>query len=63
MTKLKKINDILTLVMSAAKAVVTLSEIWKKVGPDVKKALAPVVEGCRKIAPTSITSPDEIETK
>lgn len=63
MTNLKKINDILTLVVSAATAVVTLSEIWKKVGPDVKKALAPVVEGCKKIAPASITSPAEIETK
>lgn len=63
MTNLKKINDILTLVVSAATAVVKLSEIWKEVGPDVKKALEPVIEGCKKIASASTTVPAEIETK
>lgn len=63
MTNLKKINDILTLVVSAATAVVKLSEIWKEVGPDVKKAIAPVIEGCKKIAPASTTVPVEIVNK
>lgn len=50
MTNLKKINEVLGLVVSVATAVVTLSEIWKKIGPDVKKALEPVFDGCKKIA-------------
>lgn len=53
MTNLKKINEILGLVVSAATAVVGLSEIWKRIGPDVKKALQPVFDGCKKIASTS----------
>ncbi len=64
MTNLKKINEVLGLVVSAASAVVTLSEIWKKVGPDVKKALKPVFDGCKKIASTpncSETKPVVIE--
>lgn len=63
MTNLKKINDILTLVVSGASALVTLSEIWKKVAPEVKKAIAPVIEGCKKIAPASTTVPVEIVNK
>lgn len=63
MTNLKKINDILTLVVSGASALVTLSEIWKKVAPDVKKALGPVIEGCKKIAPAPSTVPAEIIKK
>ncbi len=63
MTNLKKINDILTLVVSGASALVTLSEIWKKVAPEVKKTLEPVVEGCKKIAPESSTTLVEIVKK
>ena len=64
MTNLKKVNEILTLVVTAATAVVTLAEIWDKIGPDVKKALGPVVDGCRKIASgSSKTNPIAIENK
>ena len=64
MTNLKKINEVLRLVVSAATAVVALSEIWKKIGPDVKKALEPVFDECKKIASTpkcSETKPAVIE--
>ena len=66
MTNLKKINDILGLVVTAATAVVTLSEIWSKIGPDVKNALQPVLDGCKKIASASNslkTKPVAIEAK
>lgn len=53
MTNLRKINDILTLVVTAATAVVTLAGIWEKIGPDVKKAIGPVIDGCKKIAETN----------
>ena len=53
MTNLKKINEILNLVVVAATAVVTLAEIWAKIGPEVKKAVTPVIDGCKKITSTS----------
>lgn len=53
MTNLKKINEILALVVSGASAVVALAEIWNKVGPDIKKVLHPVFEGCKKLTASS----------
>lgn len=60
MTNLKKFNDILALVVSGAKAVVALAEIWNKVGPDVKKVLHPVFEGCKKLAASSNSKTNEL---
>lgn len=52
MTNFKKINEILTLIVTTASAVVALSDIWAKIGPDVKKTLKPVIDGCKRIAST-----------
>ena len=49
MTNLEKAKDVFALVVSAATAMVTLSEIWKRIAPEVKKAVKPVYEGCKKI--------------
>lgn len=51
MTNLKKVKDVLSLVVTAATAMVALAEIWNKIGPDVKKVIQPVIDGCKKIAP------------
>ena len=50
MTNLEKTKEILSLVVTAASAIVALSEIWAKVGPEVKKAIMPLIDGCKKIA-------------
>jgi len=50
MKNTEKAKDILELIVSAATAVVALAAMWKKIWPDVKKALGPVLDGCKKIA-------------
>lgn len=66
MTNLKKINEVFGLIVSIASSVVTLSEIWNKIKPDVKKALQPVLDGCKSIATNSNSEeekPTNIENK
>ncbi len=64
MTNLKKVNEILSLVVSAATAVVALAEIWEKIGSDVKRVIKPVIDGCKRIASAeSDPSPLAIENK
>lgn len=52
MNNLKKIDDILGVTVKIATAIVTLAGIWKEIGPDVKKTLKPVIDGCKRIAST-----------
>lgn len=56
MNNLKKIDDILGVTVKIATAIVTLAGIWKEIGPDVKKALKPVIEACKKIASNEQTN-------
>ncbi len=49
MTKLQKTQQILNLIVSMAGAIVTLSEIWNKISPQVKKIVIPVIDDCKKL--------------
>ena len=53
MNNFQKAKDILDLVVAAAAAIVTIVELWEKHGPEVKKALKPVLDGCKKLNSSS----------
>lgn len=61
MNNLEKAKDVFALVVSTATALVTLSEIWKRIAPEVKKAVKPVYEGCKKIADFKQNTPKLIK--
>ena len=50
MNNLEKTKQVLSVFVLAASAIVKLSELWEKVGPEVKKCVKPVIDGCKKIA-------------
>lgn len=55
-----KVKQVLSLVVVAAGAVVALADLWDKVGPEVKKVIRPVIDGCKDVADIDLK---EIECK
>ncbi len=49
MKNAEKVAAILGLVVVMAKAVVTLSEVWSEIAPKVKKAVKPIIDGCKAL--------------
>ena len=49
MSKIQKTQEVLTLVVTAASAIVALYKIWNKIAPEVKKVVLPVMEECKKV--------------
>lgn len=50
MNNLEKTKQVMEVVILTASALVKLSELWKKIEPEVKRIVTPVIDGCKKIS-------------
>ena len=50
MNNLEKTKQVMEIVILTASALVKLSELWKKIEPEVKRIVTPVIDGCKKIS-------------
>lgn len=56
MEHLDKIKKALGFLYAVAFSLIELEKIWKKVGPEVKEVLGPVLEQCKKFASNATDS-------
>ena len=63
MTNLQKTKEVLSLIVTAASALVSLADIWKTVEPKVKRIVVPFLEQCKTIANDDTKDKIDLEIK
>lgn len=63
MSNLQKTKEVLSFIVTAASAIVTLAEIWKKVEPEIKRIAIPLLEQCKAIASDDVKEKIDLELK